>query len=44
MKALLLTVGSQGDVQPFVALAVRLRAGVWWADAAASPVWLASLE
>ena len=27
MKALLLTVGSQGDVQPFVALAVRLRAG-----------------
>ncbi len=26
MKALLLTVGSQGDVQPFVALAVRLRA------------------
>lgn len=27
MKALLLTVGSQGDVQPFVALALRLRAG-----------------
>src|SRR2546423_9200958 len=27
MKALLLTVGSQGDVQPFAALAVRLRAG-----------------
>ena len=27
MKALLLTVGSQGDVQPFVALARRLRAG-----------------
>src|ERR1700759_4462667 len=27
MKALLLTVGSQGDVQPFVALAIRLRAG-----------------
>jgi sterol 3beta-glucosyltransferase len=26
MKALLLTVGSRGDVQPFVALAVRLRA------------------
>jgi sterol 3beta-glucosyltransferase len=26
MKALLLTVGSQGDVQPFVALAIRLRA------------------
>ena len=26
MKALLLTVGSQGDVQPFLALAVRLRA------------------
>ena len=27
MKALLLTVGSLGDVQPFVALALRLRAG-----------------
>ena len=27
MRALLLTVGSQGDVQPFVALASRLRAG-----------------
>jgi sterol 3beta-glucosyltransferase len=27
MKALLVTVGSQGDVQPFVALALRLRAG-----------------
>ncbi len=26
MRALLLTVGSQGDVQPFVALASRLRA------------------
>src|SRR5215472_10171052 len=26
MRALLLTAGSQGDVQPFVALAVRLRA------------------
>jgi sterol 3beta-glucosyltransferase len=26
MKALLLTVGSQGDVQPYVALAIRLRA------------------
>src|SRR5580693_10776320 len=27
MRALLLTVGSQGDVQPFVALASRLRSG-----------------
>src|SRR5579859_3905551 len=27
MRALLLTVGSQGDVQPFVALAARLQAG-----------------
>ena len=27
MKALLLTVGSQGDVQPFLALALRLQAG-----------------
>src|ERR1700759_5532368 len=39
MKALLLTVGSQGDVQPFVALAVRLRAGGHQAVLAAPAVF-----
>src|SRR5271154_2803810 len=42
MRALLLTVGSQGDVQPFVALAARLRADGHEAVLAA-PVWFGSL-
>jgi sterol 3beta-glucosyltransferase len=42
MRTLLLTVGSQGDVQPFVALAARLRAGGHEA-ALAGPALFASL-